>query len=64
MDLLPPKPGSKGIRSGPSFVQPAQARDYARYLRSLADQWDAAADPCERLRAAESAPKPTAPAHP
>ena len=47
----PPRAGTRGIRSGPSFVQPAQARAYAVQLRQLAAQWDAAADLCERLRA-------------
>ena len=46
----PPRAGIRGIRSGPSFVQPAQARAYALQLHQLAAQWDAAADLCERLR--------------
>lgn len=52
-----PRAGIRGIRSGPSFVQPAQARAYAAQLRELAAQWDAAADLCERLRA-ESTTQP------
>ena len=55
----PPRAGIRGIRSGPSFVQPAQARAYAVQLRQLAAQWDAAADLCERLRA-ESTTEPPA----
>ena len=47
----PPRASIRGIRSGPSFVQPAQARAYAAQLRALAAQWDAAANLCERLRA-------------
>ena len=42
------------------MVQPARARDYARHLRELANQFDAAAELCERLRAATPAgPVPT-----
>ena len=55
----PPRAGIRGIRSGPSFVQPAQARAYAVQLRELAAQWDAAAELCERLRA-ESTTEPPA----
>ena len=55
----PPRAGIRGIRSGPSFVQPAQARAYAAQLRELAAKWDAAAELCERLRA-ESTTEPPA----
>ena len=51
----PPRADIRGIRSGPNFVQPAQARNYAQHLRDQAIQWDAAADLCERLRAAAPA---------
>jgi len=55
----PPTASARGVRSGPNLVQPAQARGYAKHLRELADQWDAAADLTERLRA-EAASDPAA----
>jgi hypothetical protein len=54
----PPRASFRGIRSGPSFVQPAQARAYAAHLRELAAQWDAAAELCERLRTESTAEPP------
>ena len=63
----PPRADIRGIRSGPNFVQPAQARNYAQHLRDQAIQWDAAADLCERLRAeaptgqVDKGPTPSAP---